>query len=137
MVYLAYVASFFVLCVVGLANAGYLTWKHYQRKPLVCPLDHKCDVVTESKWSHLIGVRNEVLGLLFFIGMIFGMIAVLIFSFHASFILFLLFIGTLLGSLFSLFLLGVQVFVIRDYCFYCMISALITLLLCVNTFVLR
>ena len=68
----ATIASFITIALAGIVDAGYLVWKHYSNKsePLVCPLDHDCSKVTESKWSTIFLVRNEVLGLLFYVVML-------------------------------------------------------------------
>ena len=132
-----FTASFITLAIIGIADAGYLVWKHYSHKagPLVCPLDHDCSKVTESKWSTIFWVRNEILGLLFYVSML---VAGLIIFFKPEFSLFsfplllLIKIAAGIGLMFSLFLLLVQIYKIKDYCFYCMLSALITLLLFVN-----
>lgn len=136
-----FTASFITLAIVGIADAGYLVWKHYRHKasPLVCPLDHDCSKVTESRWSHIFGVRNEVLGLLFYISMLAaGLLTFLKPEFSPlSFPLLLLMkIAAGGGLVFSLFLIWVQIYKIKDYCFYCILSALITLLLLVNSFFL-
>ena len=136
-----FTASFLTLALAGIADAGYLVWKHYHNttKPLVCPLDHDCSKVTESKWSTIFWVRNEVLGLLFYVSML---AAGLILFFIPRFVLVSLPLTLLMelaagfGLVFSLFLIWVQIYKIKDYCFYCMISALITLLLVVNSFFL-
>ena len=133
----AAIASFITLALAGTLDAGYLTWKHYyhKSKPLVCPLDHDCSKVTESKWSTVFWVRNEVLGLLFYVAML---VAGLTSFFMPDFSLLKLLIIIAVGGslLFSVFLLWVQFYKIKDYCFYCMLSALITLLLLVNSFFL-
>lgn len=132
-----FTASFMTLAITGIAVAGYLVWKHYRNttKPLVCPLDHDCSKVTESKWSTVFFVRNEVLGLLFYVSMLAaGAVVFLMPQFSLVFSLIKLATGA--GLLFSLFLLWVQVYKIKDYCFYCLLSALITLLLFVNSFFL-
>lgn len=136
-----FTASFITLAIAGIADAGYLVWKHYRHKasPLVCPLDHDCSKVTESEWSHIFGMRNEVLGLLFYVSML---VAGLLVFFMPGLILISLPLPLLIklaaggGWLFSLFLIWVQIYKIKDYCFYCMLSALITLLLLVNSFFL-
>lgn len=136
-----FTASFITLTIVGIADAGYLVWKHYSHKagPLVCPLDHDCSKVTESKWSSIFWVRNEVLGLLFYV---FMLVAGLVVFFMPVFSLFSFPLSLLIkvsagaGLLFSLFLLWVQIYKIKDYCFYCMLSILITLLLFANSFFL-
>ena len=129
----AYVASFFVLSIMGLANASYLTWKHYQKKPLVCPLNHKCGVVTESRWSHIFGVRNEIIGVFFFGSLILGLMGVLFFPAYTGVLLLLIRISCGLSLVFSFFLVFVQFKIIKDYCFYCLISTLIVLLLFINS----
>ncbi|MBI2669503.1 vitamin K epoxide reductase family protein [Candidatus Woesearchaeota archaeon] len=131
------IASFIVLSTMGLLNAGYLTWEHHHGKknqPMVCPLNHDCSVVTESRWSHLFGVRNEILGMLFFIGMIAAMVG----SFFMPSVFGVgtfawIFIGAGAGLLFSAALVLIQAAAIKDYCFYCLISAFITLLLFLNS----
>ncbi|MEK6939731.1 MAG: vitamin K epoxide reductase family protein [Nanoarchaeota archaeon] len=136
-----FTASFITLAIAGIADAGYLVWKHYHNssKPLVCPLDHDCSKVTESKWSTIFWVRNEVLGLLFYVSML---IAGLASFFMPGLILvsvpliLLIKLAAGAGLVFSLFLIWVQIYKIKDYCFYCMLSALITLLLLVNSFFL-
>ncbi len=136
-----FTASFITLAVGGILDAGYLVWKHYSHKaePLVCPLDHDCSKVTESKWSKIFFVRNEVLGLLFYVAMLVAGLVVFfmpifsLFSFPLS-LLIRLSAGT--GLLFSLFLIWVQIYKIKDYCFYCVLSALINVLLFVNSFFL-
>lgn|SRR3989338_6775068 len=133
-----FTASFITLAIAGIADAGYLVWKHYHNsaKPLVCPLDHDCSKVTESKWSTLFWVRNEVLGLLFYVSMLtagllmFFMPGLVLVSFPLTL---LMKSAAGFGLLFSLFLIWVQLYKIKDYCFYCMASALITLLLFVNS----
>lgn len=130
----AAIASFITLTIAGIVDAGYLVWKHYKHNaaPLVCPLDHDCSKVTESRWSTIFWVRNEVLGLLFYVSML---VAGLIIFFMPEFDLFKLLVIIAVGGglLFSLFLILVQLYKIKDYCFYCMISAFITLLLFVNS----
>jgi len=132
------VTTFFVMAAMSAINAGYLTYKHYQsrNKPLVCPLNHNCSVVTESRWSHFLGIRNEVLGLLFFCGLLAAMLATIIMPAWQATIHLLLRVGTVGGALFSVLLVGIQTFKIRDYCFYCVISAMLSMLVCVNAFFL-
>src|SRR3989338_6434177 len=68
----AVIAFFITLTIAGILDAGYLVWKHYSHNaaPLVCPLDHDCSTVTESRWSSILGVRNEALGLFFYVSML-------------------------------------------------------------------
>ena len=132
-----FTATFIVLSLAGLVNAGYLSYKHFQKKPLVCPINHDCNAVVESKWGHMFGVRNEILGILYYLAMFAG---ILIFILKPNLILDIsnyIFIGTAIGLIFSAFLTYLQKFVIKEYCFYCLISALISLLLFINSLALQ
>lgn len=134
----SFAASFLALAVGGIVTSGYLVWQHYhrQRQPLLCPLNNDCSKVTESRWSHLFYVRNEVLGLLFYVGMI---LAALLLIFNVPLPINLSWWMRLAsggGTLFSLVLVYLQIKVIKDYCFYCLISAVLTILLFINSFFL-
>ncbi len=126
---LSYLSLYLVLALGGLINSAYLYWNHHKKKPLVCPLDHDCSIVTESKWSHLFGIRNEILGLLFFVGMISLGLTSFTTLLPLSTILLFILIGASVGLLFSILLVLIQSFIIKNYCFYCLISAVISTLL--------
>lgn len=133
-----FIASFMVLSIMGFANAAYLIYKHYRerKKPLVCPLNHDCSVVTESKWSHLFGVRNEVLGMLFFVGMFVLALGLVFFPAYAALLRTVILVSAGLGVLFSGALVYLQAKIIKNYCFYCLISAGITVLVFLNGWLL-
>ena len=128
-----FIVTFMVLSLAGIIDAGYLVYQHRQKKPLVCPLDHQCDVVTESKWSTLFYVRNDTLGLLFYISLLLGIVASILVPAWIPTLYLLLLLATGAGLLFSLFLIYLQMYVIKDYCFYCLISAGISTFLFVNS----
>lgn len=120
---------FLVLSILGIADAGYLTYKHNRKQPLICPIGDDCSAVTESKWGRIFGVRNESLGLLYYGGLFASMFGALFAPGFSQYVLAYLpwLVGS--GTLFSLFLVFVQAFVIKKYCFYCLVSAGISILL--------
>jgi uncharacterized membrane protein len=124
---------FIILCLIGIADASYLIYKHYKKKPLTCPVNDDCTVVTESKWSSIFGIRTEVLGLLYYVGML---AAVIVLTNYLSEFVFLIQIGTGLGLLFSLFLTYIQFFKLKHFCFYCLSSGIVSLLLFVASWFL-
>ena len=120
----------------GMIDTSYLLYQHYKKKPLVCPMDHDCSVVTESKWSKVFFVRNEILGLSFYLLMLtFIILSVILPNFSSKIYLFL-FIFSIIGIVFSIFLVYLQIYKIRDYCFYCLISSFLTLLIFINSILL-
>ncbi len=132
-----FIVSLIVLALLGIIDSAYLAWTHFMKKQLVCPIDG-CEVVVESKWNKIFFVRNEILGLMFYIAVLIG--AILLFQGSSIKILFsiktwLLVLSTI-GLLFSTFLVYVQAKIIKSYCFYCLISSLITLLIFLNLLML-
>lgn len=130
------ISSFLVLSTLGLINSSYLIWAHYKKKPMICPLNHDCSIVTESRWSHIFFIRNEILGLLFFMGMLIAILLAISLPIFMPVILLIILIATIGALLFSIFLIFIQIYSIKDYCFYCILSALITLLLFLNSLLL-
>ena len=131
---MTFVATFIALALGGIINSAWLAYQHYKKKPLICPFDHDCGVVTESRWSAVLGVRNEALGILFYVFMFGAAIAATALPPLAGTISLLLVLSASGGTIYSAFLVCVQFFIIRDYCFYCLISALLTALLLINSF---
>jgi len=134
---MVFIATFIVLCILGIADTFYLVLKHQQKTPLVCPLNHDCSKVTESSWSRILGIRNEFLGFLFYSTLLVFSLLRFVFGFGFvvqvwGFVVLLTFVG----AVFSIFLLLVQRFIIKDYCFYCIISAVISVFLFINSLVL-
>jgi uncharacterized membrane protein len=130
-----YLITFAILAFLGIFDASYLTYKHYfNKKPLVCPIgeEHSCSDVTEGKYGKIFFVKNEVLGLLYYLGL-FVLSFGAMFTNYTSLILVLLIVMAACGFLFSLYLLYLQKYVIKEYCFWCLISAGISILLFVNS----
>ncbi|OGH13830.1 MAG: hypothetical protein A2860_02320 [Candidatus Levybacteria bacterium RIFCSPHIGHO2_01_FULL_37_33] len=124
------------LSIGGIIDTSYLLYQHYKKRPLICPMDHDCSVVTESKWSKVFFVRNEILGWSFYLLMlIFIILSVILPNFSSKIYLFL-FLSSFVGVIFSAFLVYMQIYKIRDYCFYCLISSFLTLLIFINSILL-
>jgi len=75
-----------------------------------------------------------VMGLLFYVSMLAAGVAA--FFLPNSLLFLVIKLATGLALLVSLFLLWVQLYKVKDYCFYCIISALINVLLFLNGFFL-
>ncbi len=129
-----FTATFIVLSFAGLINASYLTYKHYfEKEPLVCPIEgHDCNAVVQSRWSHMFSVRNEVLGVVFYGAALASGLLLALNQGAIPGLRFYILIGTGLGMLFSVFLTYLQKFVIHEFCFYCLISAGLSLLIFIN-----
>ncbi|MBI2444680.1 MAG: hypothetical protein HYV42_05595 [Candidatus Magasanikbacteria bacterium] len=120
----------FTLAAIGVSETVYLIRTRVAHEQPVCPIGGgSCTVVLESKYNHLLGIRNDFLGLAYYIitASIAGLLVVgvepLWFWGRA---LPLLIAG---GALFSVFLTYLQGRVIRAWCFWCLMSALTTWLM--------
>ncbi len=114
---------FIILACLGILDSIYLLYKNRPNKTLTCPLNSDCHAVLSSKWNKFLGVKNEAWGLLYYI----VLIGISVLSIHNK--IEILLIATSLGFLYSLFLTYIQVVKIKEYCLYCLLSALINLLL--------
>src|SRR3990167_1490369 len=129
MVQLEFVVSLIVLAILGIFDSGYLIKKRVKKQPLSCLINGGCEKVVESRWNAIFFIKNDVLGLFYYILILF--LALYLF-FTSEKLLFLTKLISGASLLFSLFLVFIQVKIIKKYCFYCLISALINLLIFIN-----
>ena len=128
-----FISSLIVLSILGIFISGYLIKNRMEKKQTVCPIGGECKTVLESKWNSVFGIKNDIVGLIYYVFIL--IIALYIFFFQQSYPLFAT-ITTAFALLFSLILVFIQGKIIKEYCFYCLISAGINLLIFVNVLVL-
>ena len=94
-----------ILALLGAVDSGYLIWKRKRKEHLVCPMNMKCEKVTESKWGRIFYFRNDLLGLAYYLIIFLG-----VFMIEDYNILRWLFYLSFVGLLFSFFLVYIQKF---------------------------
>ncbi len=111
--------------LLGFAASLYIFIKKSRKETLTCHIDKGCNVVVNSKYSRMFGVQNEVIGLLYYGGvMILGLLELAGIQILSVPLFLFLFLGVAAGSaLFSLALIFVQAFVLKSWCEYCLVSA--------------
>lgn len=124
------ISSLAVLSFLGMANSVFLYYKHKKKQPLICPMNSDCNAVINSKWNNLFGIKNEILGILYYISILLG--AIFFYLYNKTTIYYLLLISSSIALLFSGFLMYIQKYKIKEYCFYCIISAIISFLILIN-----
>lgn len=91
---------------------------------MVCPLNMKCEQVLFSKYAKFLGIPLELLGL-FYYGII--SLSYFIFLFYPSLknplFVFSIFIISAFGFLFSVYLVSLQAFKLKEWCSWCLMSA--------------
>jgi uncharacterized membrane protein len=120
------------LALIGIGDAFYDSFAIYSGQLLWCPppIDG-CNIVANSPYARIADVPLGYLGLLFYLYM-FGLVALLAFDpFSRG-----LRLGALLyaatGVSFSAYFMFVQFTYIHAFCIYCLVSAVLTLLLLIT-----
>ncbi|MEK7228147.1 MAG: vitamin K epoxide reductase family protein [Patescibacteria group bacterium] len=126
-----YMIVTFVACLCGIILSSYIYIKKRRNQRLACPREHPCDTVLHSHFSKTFGVPTEILGVGYFISVL-VLIFLPLMGFSPAWDLYLLFFLLVIGGLFSLYLIGLQVLVIRSWCAWCLGVAFTNLVLIVS-----
>ena len=119
--------AIWVVCLVGVGVAGYLTYEHYAGGEVKCFIAHGCATVQKSQWAKFAGVPVAVLGLA---GYVLIALSTLIKGDNGR----LLGAGMALpGFAFSMYLTYRELFSINAICAWCVISAVLMTLLAILT----
>lgn len=125
-----------ILAFFGIADSWYLAQSAYTGTPLTCDIYgfSDCNIVAQSEYSNLMGVPLALYGVFYF-AFIFMLAAFALLMPRAMVYLGLCILGTL-GLIASFVFVGIQVFLIKALCIYCIASALICVALFVCTYIL-
>ena len=118
---------FIIITVLGIINTLYLTY-HSLRGTMVYCLgfpDEWCEKVQKSKYSKTFGIPNPYLGL----GVLLTILVLVVLYSQGTLPLLPVNIVVTFGFLFSLYFLYIQAAVIRAYCTWCVVSAIVFTLL--------
>ena len=115
-----------ISALAGLSITSYIHRKKNSAQPLVCPVGSNCEMVVHSEYSKLFDIPLEVIGALYY------MIIVLTYSlflvapeFHSAGAAVVILELTTVAFLFSLYLISVQAFVLKEWCMWCLGSTFI------------
>jgi len=108
------------LAVVGVLISTYLTWIHFAGLTPVCTGSGEgCQTVQSSRYASLLGIPVALLGLVAYGGLVFSV------ALWTEMGIYLGFLISLVGTLFSIYLTYLEVFVIGALCQWCLASAAI------------
>ena len=119
--------------IIFLSFAGFLIAfyiRHHKKnvkEVLVCPLRANCDTVIHSDYSKFLGIPVEILGILYYglIAVSYGLFIVLPETATSS-TLFFVHSASALAFIFSIYLTLVQAFALKNWCTWCIVSAVIS-----------
>ena len=110
-----------ILAVLGFLISAYLTWTHFAGLAPICTGDGKgCETVQSSRYAVILGIPVALLGLVSYGALIISA------ALWGEIGIYLGFLISLVGTLFSAYLTYLEVFVIGALCQWCLASAVIT-----------
>lgn len=127
MIFFEYLILFFSLAGFGVAYYIYKTNK--ENRVLVCPLKADCEAVVKSPFSRFLGIKVEVLGIIYYIFIFLAYLFYFIYNSKILILDFVLFKISFLAFLFSLYLTLIQIFKLRKFCSWCLVSAFLSFLI--------
>lgn len=107
-----------IVSLIGLADSAYILRHTLADKKLHCPFTGRCDKVIRSRYSRTFWIRNEWLGVIYYLLVFFGAL----FSFAFPSLLLLLTYLASIAVVLSFYLLYVQAAVIKHYCSWCVVA---------------
>lgn len=113
---------FLILTFIGAAMAYTLLLNHFSLDTSPCAINpsFNCDIVNRSVYAEILGVPVALIGLLGYATMF--LLAGHILFFKNDIVPHLLFAFSLGGLIFSLYLTGIEKFILHTYCPYCLAS---------------
>ncbi|MEK6908769.1 MAG: vitamin K epoxide reductase family protein [Nanoarchaeota archaeon] len=115
-----------ILSIIGIVITRYISIAHILKKKVICPINSKsCNIVLDSKYSRTLGIKNEFIGLTYYIAVITA-----IFIIPSTNILLVTKLMSILATTYSIILLVIQIRVIKNYCSWCITTAIINVMLC-------
>lgn len=119
------IGAIVLLALIGFADSTFLFAKRIVGTPIPCVLGFTgCDEVAKSPHSVLFGIPLSALGTVFYLAI--GIIALLYADTKKVLFAKLLLGATTMGFLMSGYFIYVQGFLIKAFCIYCVISAIIS-----------
>ena len=116
-----------VMALIGLAVASYISYKKKRGEKMLCLLNSDCEVVVKSSYSKFLGLPVERLGITYYTVVA---ASYLVFAFlpqlSRNFFSVILLWATVLAFLFSIYLTYIQMAKLRQWCTWCLTSALIS-----------
>lgn len=124
------IVSLGLLAVVGFIDAAYLTIEHFTGVGVRCWLVTGCDIVLTSGYSSIGPIPVALLGAIYYAAMIIGLVTY-VETYNGAWLR-LVAIGSAFGLGASAVFTFLQVAIIQSLCFYCLLSALCSLLLAIG-----
>jgi len=116
-----------ILALAGFFVAFHIYKEKREKKPLICPMRFDCNAVVNSDYSKFFGIPVEIFGMFYYLAVFLSyiFIAFLPSILPVWFVLIVAFIS-ISAFLFSIYLILIQIFALKTYCSWCLVSAFIS-----------
>ena len=121
------------VAIIGFADSVYLTIEHFQNRIPPCTIGG-CETVLTSKYAEFFGIPVSLLGSIYYF--LLALFSLLFIDFKKEILLKIPFVFLFFGVLASIWFSYLQIFVIKAFCPYCAVSAIISLTVFLMTFFL-
>lgn len=119
--------------VFGIIDAGYLTYEHYRQVIPPCtvnrflPIISDCGKVLRSSYSVMFGVPLAVAGVIQYSLLLITLILLAIY--RKKIYSYWIILQSMIGAIFSLYFIYIQLVILNSICIYCMLSAFISFMI--------
>lgn len=119
----------FFLSLLGLSITVFLAYEYSLSTSITCPVGgSECEAVRASVYSKFLGIPIPYLGIAFYLSM--ALLAIYrTVNLANNLFTRLQFLGAFSGFMFGLYLTYLETFVIRAYCFWCVTSFMISIII--------
>jgi len=118
-----------LLALVGAADSAYLAFLKFTGTVAACSDIGDCEAVNNSKYAEIGGIPLALLGLLGYFAILAFLILETRFPSWKDGLHLGIFGFTLTGAIYSIYLTYIEIFVLQAICPYCVVSAVVMLLL--------
>lgn len=119
-----------LLCVLGLGVAGYLASNYLADTEPYCGGTHGCTEVQHSAYADVVGIPIPIIGIAgYLVLLVLSALRSIVGGELAFYLPVLSFGAALVGMLFSAYLTYLEAFVIRAWCYWCLASAVIMVII--------
>jgi len=103
----------YLLAILGLGTSSILLIDYLRPLPIFCDAAGGCDIVRQSAYAEILGIKTPILGVVFFVG-------VILFALWPA--RRLLVAWTAAGALWAAAFLAIQAFVLHAFCKFCLVA---------------
>lgn len=112
-----------ITSLVGLFSSIYLLFEYITGGKITCALVSGCDIVRASPWAWPLGIPMPLFGVLFYLAVYFWLVIRAGHTFSSHWFLTLGRLNIILGFIISVLLTFVEWLDIKNFCFWCLVSA--------------